>query len=78
MYLGGLTSLGTPDKNIDKYCKRIFNIFHTAVEVKLLSYSSCQQITEEPSFNEPLYNEVLGITIDFLQPGQNYSKMYGT
>ena len=25
-----------------------------------------------------LYNEVLGITIDFLQPDQNYSKMYGT
>ena len=32
----------------------------------------------EPRFNEPLYNEVLGITNDFLQPGQNYSKMYGT
>ena len=27
---------------------------------------------------EPLYNEVLGITNDCLQPGQNYSKMYGT
>ena len=34
--------------------------------------------TVEPRFNEPLYNEVLGITNDFLQPGQNYSKMYGT
>ena len=33
----------------------------------------------EPRFNEPLYNEVLGITKDFnLEPGQNYSKMYGT
>ena len=33
----------------------------------------------EPRFNEPLYNEVLGITNDFnLQPGQNYNKMYGT
>ena len=31
----------------------------------------------EPRFNEPLYNEVLGITNDFLQPGQYYSKMYG-
>ena len=29
-------------------------------------------------FNKPLYNEVLGITNDILQPGQNYSKMYGT
>ena len=28
----------------------------------------------EPRFNEPLYNEVLGIKNDFLQPGQNYSK----
>ena len=34
--------------------------------------------TVEPRFNEPLYNEVLDITNDFLQPGQNYSKMYGT
>ena len=32
----------------------------------------------EPRFNEPLYNEVLGITNDILQPGQSYSKMYGT
>ena len=32
----------------------------------------------EPRFNEPLYNEVLGITNDFLRPGQNYSKMYET
>ena len=34
--------------------------------------------TVEPRFNEPLCNVVLGITNDFLQPGQNYSKMYGT
>ena len=32
----------------------------------------------EPRFNEPLYNEVLGTTNDILQPGQSYSKMYGT
>ena len=30
------------------------------------------------SINEPLNNEVLGITNDILQPGQSYSKMYGT
>ena len=34
--------------------------------------------TVEPRFNKPKYNEVLGITNDFLQPGQNYNKMYGT
>ena len=34
-------------------------------------------VTVEPRFNEPLFNEVLDITNDFLQPGQNYSKMYG-
>ena len=34
--------------------------------------------TVEPRFNEPLYNEVLGITNDILQPGQSYSNMYGT
>ena len=30
--------------------------------------------TEEPRFNEPLFNEVLDITN---RPGQSYSKMYG-
>ena len=30
----------------------------------------------EPQLNEPLYNEVLGITSS--KHGQNYSKMYGT
>ena len=34
--------------------------------------------TVQPRFNELLFNEVHGITNDFLQPGQNYSKMYGT
>ena len=38
----------------------------------------CEISTVEHRFNEPLYNEVLGVTNDFLQPGQNYSKMYGT
>ena len=32
----------------------------------------------EPRINEPLYNELLGLTKDFHQLGQNYSKMYGT
>ena len=32
----------------------------------------------EPRFNEPLYNEVLGIKNDMLQPDQSYSKIYGT
>ena len=32
----------------------------------------------EHRFNEPLYNEFLGITNDIVQPGQSYSKMYGT
>ena len=35
-------------------------------------------IKVELRFNEPLYNKVLGIKNDFHQPGQNYSKMYGT
>ena len=32
----------------------------------------------EPRFNEPLYYEVHGITNDIRQPGQSYSRMYGT
>ena len=34
--------------------------------------------TVEPRFNKPLYNKVLEMTNYFLQPGQNYCKMYGT
>ena len=34
--------------------------------------------TVEPRIIKPLYNEGLAMTNDFLQPGQNYSKMYGT
>ena len=34
--------------------------------------------TVETQSNEPLYNEVIGIRNDFLQPGLNYNKMYGT
>ena len=41
----------------------------------LITQGTC---TVEPRFNEPLYNEVLGITNDVLQPGRSYSKMYGT
>ena len=48
----------------------IFRIINNPV------YDFCN--TVEPRFNEPLYNEVLGITNDFLQCGQNENKMYGT
>ena len=34
--------------------------------------------TVELWFNDPLYNKVLGITNNILQPGQSYSKMDGT
>ena len=32
----------------------------------------------EPRYNEPLFNEVHSMKNDILQPGQSYSKMYGT
>ena len=32
--------------------------------------------TVQPRFNEPLYNEVLGITKDTLQPGESYNKTF--
>ena len=34
--------------------------------------------TVSKHLNDPLYIDVLGITKDFLQPGQNNNKMYGT
>ena len=58
--------------------------FHSLENVEKLevlrAFLSCRftPSTVEPRFNEPLNNEVLGITNDFLQPGQNYSKMYAT
>ena len=33
-----------------------------------------QSNTEEPQFNEPLFNEVLDITNDILRPGQSNSE----
>ena len=32
----------------------------------------------ELRFNEPLFNEVLGITNNIFWPSKSYSKMYGT
>ena len=34
--------------------------------------------TVKPRFNEPLFNELLGITNNIFRPGKSYSKMYGT
>ena len=39
---------------------------------------TCLLYTVEPRFNERLSTKVLGITNDFLQPGQNYKNMCGT
>ena len=39
---------------------------------------SCLSITVEPSYNDPRYNDIPGITINVLCPGKSYSKMYGT
>ena len=50
------------------------NIFQTFSVFKVRLRTSIRD-TVEPRFNEPLYNEVLGITNDILQPGL---LMYGT
>ena len=34
--------------------------------------------TVEPRYNDPRYNDILGVTINMLCPGKRYSKMYGT
>ena len=34
--------------------------------------------TEEPRFNESLFNKLLGITSNIFRPGKSYNKMYGT
>ena len=43
------------------------NVVVVVVVVQFTSHS-----TVEPPFNEPLYNEVLGITNDILQPGHSF------
>ena len=48
------------------------------IEILQTDLNTVKPWFNEPRFNEPLHNEVLGITNHFLQPGQNYSKMYGT
>ena len=32
----------------------------------------------EPRFNEPLFNELLGLTNNIFRPVKSYSKIYGT
>ena len=46
--------------------------------LRLQAYMFKNMSIVEPRFNEPLYNDVLGIAEDILQPGQSYSTMYGT
>ena len=55
-----------------------FNPFVQLLPKQQTAVNSLKCSTVEPRFNEPLYNEVLGITNDILQPGESYSKMYGT
>ena len=50
--------------------------FLELISTKLHTKSFCY-LYREPRINEPLYNEVLGITSNTLQPGQSYNKLYG-
>ena len=50
----------------------------SVILIPLFLFSPLHCSSSTPEFNEPLYNEVLGITHDIHQPGQSYSKMYGT
>ena len=48
------------------------NIVQVNVKIPTNSY------TVEPRFNEPLLNELLGITNNNFRPGKRYRKMYET
>ena len=43
-----------------------------------MKYLSSVPYTVEPRLNEPLFNELLGITNNIFRPGKSYSKMSGT
>ena len=47
------------------------------LDLSVVVWSSDCLDTVEPRFNEPPYNEVVGIANGTLQSGQSYSKMYG-
>ncbi len=65
----------TSEKKCDRPSFRVYVhcLFANRNGAKISLYN-----TVEPRFNEPLYNEVLGLTNDILQPVKSYSKMYGT
>ena len=57
----------------------IFYITTSYIRLQLIYIQFEKKIhTVEPPFNKPLYNKVLSITNYFLQPSQNYRKMFGT
>ena len=67
---GGISLIGRLSSKLNVVLFR--NEYHMIFQMRLYAH------TVEPRFNEPLYNEVLGITNDILQPGQSYSNMKGT
>jgi len=56
----------------------LYNMADASQDKRKVTFKFIEKVhTEEPWFNEPLFNEVLDITNDILGPGQSYSKMYG-
>ena len=66
--------------SLHRFCSSVCTPLHhiCAEQIWCKSIFSSSVSTVELGFSEPLYNEVLGITNDIRQPGQSYSKMYGT
>ena len=60
---------------LDYFCNKNSNTINIEIVFALFIYIV---LTVEPRFNEPLHNKDLGITNGILQPGQSYSKIYGT
>ena len=59
------------------FCKRNSTAILPTILNKLEN-GVLSNITVEPRFNEPLYYEFFVTMNNLLQPGQNYSKMYGS
>jgi len=74
-----ILTLSTP-KELDLYYVLDWENFSFAIKLikifcNIIFITCLDRFTVEPRFNEPLYNEVLGITNDIFQPSN--SVMYG-
>ena len=76
---GQISEMATCLEDKDSRISDLAKLFFLELSKKVRKYvtSSLIDSTVKPRFNEPRFNEVPDLTHNFIQPGQNYNKMYG-